>query len=42
MRLNPPEGEPIDDNGKYVVVYRRQPDGGYKVIADIFNSSRPA
>jgi ketosteroid isomerase-like protein len=24
--------------GKYVVVYRRQADGGYKAIADIFNA----
>ena len=23
--------------GKYLVVYRRQADGGYKAIADIFN-----
>jgi ketosteroid isomerase-like protein len=24
--------------GKYIVVYRRQGDGGYKAIADIFNA----
>lgn len=24
--------------GKYVVVYRRQSDGGYKAIVDIFNA----
>jgi len=24
--------------GKYVVVFRRQADGGYKAIADIFNA----
>jgi ketosteroid isomerase-like protein len=24
--------------GKFVVVYRRQADGGYKAIADIFNA----
>jgi ketosteroid isomerase-like protein len=25
--------------GKYVVVYRRRPDGSYRAIADIFNGS---
>jgi ketosteroid isomerase-like protein len=25
--------------GKYVVVYRRRPDGSYKAVADIFNAS---
>ena len=25
--------------GKYVVVYRRRPDGSYRAVADIFNTS---
>ena len=25
--------------GKYVVVYRRRPDGSYRAVADIFNAS---
>ncbi|HET8547372.1 MAG TPA: DUF4440 domain-containing protein [Bryobacteraceae bacterium] len=25
--------------GKYVVVYRRRPDGAYRAVADIFNAS---
>jgi len=41
MTLTPPDGAVIEDRGKYVVVYRRQPGGSYKAIADIFNSSRP-
>jgi ketosteroid isomerase-like protein len=42
LTLSPPGSGTISDNGKYVVVYRRQPDGTWKAIADIFNSSRPA
>jgi ketosteroid isomerase-like protein len=40
MTLTPPETPPIQDSGKFVVVYRRQADGSYKAVADIFNSSR--
>ncbi len=29
---------PFQDHGKYVVVYKHQPDGGWKAAADIFNS----
>ena len=28
----------VPQQGKYVVVYRRQADGGYKAIVDIFNA----
>jgi uncharacterized protein (TIGR02246 family) len=28
----------VRHHGKYVVVYRRQANGGYKAIADIFNA----
>lgn len=31
----------LHDTGKYIVVYRRQADGGWKVIADQFNSDLP-
>lgn len=31
---------PFQDHGKYVVVYKRQPDGGWKAAADIFNSDQ--
>ena len=35
-------GERARDTGKYIVIYRRQADGGWKVIADQFNSDLPA
>jgi uncharacterized protein (TIGR02246 family) len=32
----------IDDKGKWVSVYRRQPDGSWKIIIDTFSSDLPA
>jgi ketosteroid isomerase-like protein len=38
-----PEGvEPQQDRGKFVEVWRRQPDGTWLIADDIFNSSLPA
>ena len=42
MTLSQPDGSTAEDRGKYVVVYRRQADGSYRAVADIFNSSQPA
>lgn len=42
LTVSPPGAGTISDQGKYVVVYRRQQDGRWKAVADIFNSSRPA
>jgi uncharacterized protein (TIGR02246 family) len=39
--IQPPGGELMEDRGKYVDVFRRQPDGSLKFIADIFNSDLP-
>jgi len=36
-----PEGEPIDYNGKWVVVWKKQADGSWKHIIDIYNSDLP-
>ncbi len=36
------KGNPLNDRGKYVTVYRKQADGGWKVVADIGNSDLPA
>jgi ketosteroid isomerase-like protein len=37
-----PGGEPIHDVGKTLEVYRRQPDGSWKCVADMWNSDQPA
>jgi uncharacterized protein (TIGR02246 family) len=34
-------GASVDDNGKYITVYQRQPDGGWRIARDIWNSDRP-
>jgi len=34
------KGTPTADNGKYVVVWKKQVDGAWKVEADIFNSGQ--
>jgi ketosteroid isomerase-like protein len=31
-------GARVTDTGKYVYIYRREPDGGWKAVLDIFNS----
>ncbi len=31
----------VSDTGKYLTVNRRQPDGSWSIIADIFNSDKP-
>lgn len=38
--LRPKHGHPFKDIGKYLVVYRRQPDGEYRAEAEMFNSPR--
>lgn len=35
-------GGRVRDNGKYLVVYRRQPDGTWRAVADMFGSDQPA
>jgi ketosteroid isomerase-like protein len=40
--LRPPGEDPIRDSGKYMLAYRRQPDGTWKVAADTFSSDLPS
>ncbi len=35
------DGEPIQDTGKYIVTWRRQPDGSWRVAHEIWNSDNP-
>jgi ketosteroid isomerase-like protein len=37
ISMNVP-GTPANDHGKYVAIWKKQPDGNWKVEADIFNS----
>lgn len=34
-------GKPMTDMGKYLVVWKRQPDGSYKLFRDIWNNDAP-
>jgi uncharacterized protein (TIGR02246 family) len=35
-------GNPITDKGKYLVVWKKQPDGNWKCVANMFNSDLPS
>lgn len=34
-------GAPVEDNGKYLVILQRQPDGSWRIARDMDNSDRP-
>jgi len=38
LGIQPPGADPVQDQGKYVVVLRRQPDQSLKIVVDAFNS----
>jgi ketosteroid isomerase-like protein len=39
--MNDAGGKPVTDKGKYVVIYKRQPDGKWKIVLDTGNSDLP-
>ncbi len=41
LSIQPPGADPIQDHGKYIVVFQRQGDGQLKMVADTFNSDEP-
>ena len=41
LTMNDPQGNPVNDKGKFVEVWKKQADGKWKVVADIFNSDLP-
>ncbi len=36
------EGNPATDRGKWIVIWKKQPDGNWRVVEDIWNSDLPA
>ena len=42
MTIQPKSGKPVQDRGKFLTVWKKQPDGSYKAIRDVFNSDLPA
>ena len=40
--VQPKTGKAIHDVGKYIVVFKKQSDGSWKIIRDIYNSDLPA
>ncbi len=42
LTLNDAKGKPVKDRGKYVEVWKKQADGTWKTVADIWNSDPPS
>ncbi len=42
LKKNDLQGNPSTERGKWVLVCKKQPDGTWKVVIDIWNSDRPA
>jgi ketosteroid isomerase-like protein len=40
LKTTDPQGKLVSEAGKYVVVWKKQPKGQWKVIADIFNTDK--
>ena len=38
---NDPEGDPVTEKGRWVTVWKKQADGTWKCVADIWNSDQP-
>jgi uncharacterized protein (TIGR02246 family) len=42
VTMTDPTGTPVNDRGKYLEVWKKQADGSWKCVADIWNSDLPA
>ena len=42
MVMNGPKGAPMTDHGKYTTVWKKQADGSWKAVVDMFNTDMPA
>jgi ketosteroid isomerase-like protein len=38
LTMNDPQGKPNSDRGKYMVVWKKQADGKWKAVGDMFKS----
>lgn len=41
LTINDAEGKPSTDHGKYVAVWKKETDGSWKCVAEMFNSDLP-
>ena len=41
MTMQPKAGKSMDDVGKFITIWKKQPDGQWKMIRDIFNTDLP-
>ncbi len=41
LTMKDPQGKPVTDHGKLVEVWKKQTDGQWKTVTDIFNSDLP-
>ena len=42
LKIQPGGQAALEDNGKYIVIWKRQADGSWKLHVDIWNTSMPA
>ncbi len=42
LTVNDAEGNPVTQNAKHVVVWKKEPQGTWKIVADIWNTDQPA
>jgi uncharacterized protein (TIGR02246 family) len=42
LTMTDAKGKPVADRGKLIEVFRKQPDGKWKTVADMYNSDLPA
>ncbi len=41
LTVNDPEGNPVTEKGRWVTVWKKQADGTWKCVLDIWNSDQP-
>ena len=42
LTLNDAKGKPVKDRGKYATVWKKQADGSWKAVVDMFSSDLPS